>query len=75
MQGMVSKALYVYVDVIPISALEPTTAPTVVTPLQNIMVRPGQPIHLVCEITGQPTPEISWQHDGRPVKPSEAQVR
>jgi hypothetical protein len=46
-------------------ALEPTEAPSFITPLSNVMARAGQKIKLECEITGLPTPAISWNHNGK----------
>jgi hypothetical protein len=47
------------------TALEPTEAPSFVTPLSNVMARAGQKIKLECEVTGLPAPELSWSHNGK----------
>jgi hypothetical protein len=47
------------------TALEPTETPSFVTPLSNVMARAGQKIKLECEVTGLPTPELSWSHNGK----------
>nr|CAD7575774.1 unnamed protein product [Timema californicum] len=51
-----------------VEPLEPTESPAFVTPLSNVMARAGQKIKLECEVTGLPTPELSWIHNGKPVK-------
>uniref|UniRef100_A0A914V1Q2 Ig-like domain-containing protein n=1 Tax=Plectus sambesii TaxID=2011161 RepID=A0A914V1Q2_9BILA len=34
---------------------------------QNIEVNAGNPWTLTCHVTGSPTPEVTWQRDGRPI--------
>ncbi|CAG2066231.1 unnamed protein product, partial [Timema podura] len=51
-----------------VEPLEPTESPSFVTPLSNVMARAGQKIKLECEVTGLPTPELSWIQNGKPVK-------
>ncbi|KAI5614770.1 hemicentin-1 isoform X1 [Silurus asotus] len=35
--------------------------------IQDVRVKEGQNITLVCEVTGNPVPEITWLKDGQPV--------
>ncbi|XP_066996542.2 titin isoform X1 [Anabrus simplex] len=51
-----------------VEPLEPTEAPSFIIPLSNVMARAGQKIKLECEVTGLPAPELSWSHNGKPVK-------
>lgn len=32
------------------------------------MVRTGQRVKLECEAKGEPIPELSWAHDGKPIE-------
>ncbi|XP_019884311.1 titin isoform X6 [Camponotus floridanus] len=45
-----------------------TKKPYFVTPLSNVMVRTGQRVKLECEAKGEPIPELSWAHDGKPIE-------
>ncbi|XP_072764140.1 uncharacterized protein [Anoplolepis gracilipes] len=45
-----------------------TKKPYFVTPLSNTMVRTGQRVKLECEAKGEPIPELSWTHDGKPIE-------
>ena len=38
------------------------------------MARVGQKIRLDCEVTGIPTPQVSWTHDGKPFTNREVKV-
>lgn len=49
-------------------ALEPTTAPEFIVPVSNTMARAGQKIKLECQVAGLPPPEVTWSHNGKPVK-------
>ncbi|XP_043261539.1 uncharacterized protein LOC122402644 [Colletes gigas] len=42
--------------------------PCFTTPLSNAMGRAGQRIKLECEARGNPTPTLTWYHDGRPIE-------
>ncbi|XP_068967253.1 titin isoform X4 [Bombus flavifrons] len=42
--------------------------PYFVAPLSNAMGRAGQRVKLECEAKGNPTPTLTWYHDGRPVE-------
>ncbi|XP_076636076.1 uncharacterized protein LOC143349064 isoform X2 [Colletes latitarsis] len=44
--------------------------PCFITPLSNAMGRAGQRIKLECEVRGNPTPTLTWYHDGRPIEES-----
>lgn len=46
----------------------PTEKPIFVIPLSNVMARAGQKIKLECEVSGLPTPSLTWSHNGKPVK-------
>ena len=61
-------AVIIYSTVHLISALEPTEIPSFITPLTNVMARAGQKIKLECEVTGLPSPDISWSHNTKPIK-------
>jgi hypothetical protein len=50
------------------TALEPTEAPSFITPLSNVMARAGQKIRLECEVAGLPMPELSWSHNGKAIQ-------
>ncbi|XP_075228866.1 zormin isoform X2 [Lycorma delicatula] len=47
---------------------EPLEGPKFVVPLSNVMARAGQKIKLECEISGEPTPQITWLFNGKQVK-------
>ncbi|XP_063235498.1 titin isoform X2 [Bacillus rossius redtenbacheri] len=51
-----------------VEPLEPTEAPTFTVPLSNVMARAGQKIKLECAVAGLPPPEVTWSHNGKPVK-------
>ncbi|XP_049784509.1 titin isoform X1 [Schistocerca cancellata] len=51
-----------------VEPLEPTETPAFIVPLTNVMARAGQKIKLECEVTGLPSPQISWSHNNKPVK-------
>ena len=37
-------------------------------PLSNVMARAGQKFKLECQLTGLPTPTVTWFHNNKPVK-------
>ena len=39
----------------------------VVIPLKNITTQEGKPITLACKVEGEPTPQIAWYKNGRPL--------
>ena len=39
-------------------------------PLSNMDVLAGQPLTLKCTVGGDPVPDITWYHSGRPVRKS-----
>lgn len=41
--------------------------PTILEPLKCEVVKEGEPAVLTCQITGTPTPKITWMKDGKPV--------
>lgn len=43
-------------------------APEVLEPLKNLTVREGESVVLTTQIVGNPTPQITWFKDGKPVK-------
>lgn len=43
------------------------TSPSVVSPLNSLTVMDGETISLLCEISGQPWPTISWFRDNNPI--------
>ncbi|XP_031348623.1 titin isoform X3 [Photinus pyralis] len=47
---------------------EKTENPFFTIPLSNVMARAGQKIKLECEVSGLPTPSLTWSHNGKPVK-------
>ncbi|KAL3275186.1 hypothetical protein HHI36_019955 [Cryptolaemus montrouzieri] len=51
----------------------PTQAPSIISPLSNVMARAGQKIKLECEVTGLPTPELVWYQNGYPLKETREQ--
>ncbi|CAG9864548.1 unnamed protein product [Phyllotreta striolata] len=51
-----------------VTPAQPAEAPTIVSPLSNVMARAGQKIKLECEIAGLPAPTLTWSHNGKPVK-------
>lgn len=51
-----------------ILAREPAESPTFSVPLSNVMARAGQKIKLECEVSGLPPPQLTWSHNGKPVK-------
>ena len=53
-----------------VQSLLPLLPPQFSRPLANIEARPGKEILLECEITGCPTPSLTWFRDNKPVKPS-----
>ena len=51
-----------------IATSEIREAPMFNEPLVNVEVTTGQPLHLECQISGLPTPEISWRHNNKPIQ-------
>ncbi|PSN29187.1 hypothetical protein C0J52_25667 [Blattella germanica] len=43
-------------------------SPSFVQRLTNVRVMDGEEVHFVCQVTGKPTPRISWFHKNEPVK-------
>ena len=42
-------------------------APVFHEPLINVEVITGQPLHLECQVSGIPTPELTWKHNNKPI--------
>lgn len=63
----------VHVRVIDKSAQEKKVGdpPCVVTPLEGLVVKDGDPVTMSCEISGSPKPEVIWLHDGKKVEDCE----
>ena len=51
-----------------IATTEIREAPMFNEPLVNVEVTTGQPLHLECQISGLPSPEISWRHNNKPIQ-------
>ncbi|KAG8223452.1 hypothetical protein J437_LFUL001944, partial [Ladona fulva] len=51
-----------------VKAIEPSEAPMFVVPLSNVMARAGLKLKLECEVTGLPTPKLTWTHNGKLIK-------
>ena len=45
-------------------------APVFHEPLVNVEVITGQPLHLECQISGIPSPDLTWKHNNKPILPS-----
>lgn len=43
-------------------------APTIITPLESVIIMDGEPIKLSCKIKGLPWPRIDWYHNDTPVQ-------
>lgn len=50
---------------------DPATAPVIVSPLNDIEVKEGDPIVLEAGITGTPLPAIQWLLEDQPIFPSD----
>ena len=48
------------------------SAPEVVKGLNNVTVKDGEPLELVCEFKGDPEPHVSWHKNGEPLVSSDA---
>ncbi|XP_037089116.1 titin-like isoform X2 [Pollicipes pollicipes] len=46
----------------------PSETPRFTTPLSNVMARAGQKLRLECAVRGLPHPQLTWLHNGRPVR-------
>lgn len=42
--------------------------PCIISPLQGLIVKDGDPLTLSCEISGCPKPEVVWFHNGKKVE-------
>ncbi|KAK8383211.1 hypothetical protein O3P69_011607 [Scylla paramamosain] len=51
-----------------VTAMEVTERPKFTMPLSNVMARAGQKFKLECQVTGLPTPTVTWFHNNKPVK-------
>ncbi|XP_055374379.1 obscurin isoform X3 [Condylostylus longicornis] len=49
-----------------------TSTPKFIKPLKDLKVTIGEPIELEAQITGFPSPEIKWQKDDVPLRPTQA---
>lgn len=58
----------IYINIL--AAQISTKKPYFVTPLSNATVKTGQRVKLECEAKGEPIPELSWTHDGKPIEES-----
>ena len=52
-----------------ITITQPTDLKSDFPEQQTIQV--GQPIHLECQVSGRPLPEVTWTKDGKEIKPSD----
>lgn len=50
------------------TAVELSERPKFTMVLSNVMARAGQKFKLECQVTGNPTPTITWFHNNKPVK-------
>ena len=48
--------------------MEVTERPKFTMPLSNVMARAGQKFKLECQVTGLPTPTVTWFHNNKPAK-------
>ncbi|XP_069984239.1 titin isoform X5 [Penaeus vannamei] len=51
-----------------VTAVELSERPKFTMLLSNVMARAGQKFKLECQVTGNPTPTITWFHNNKPVK-------
>ncbi|XP_037781353.1 LOW QUALITY PROTEIN: titin-like [Penaeus monodon] len=51
-----------------VTAVELSERPKFTMVLSNVMARAGQKFKLECQVTGNPTPTITWFHNNKPVK-------
>ena len=51
--------------ILSVESVELLETPQIIVPLSNVMARVGQKIKIECQLSGVPTPEIFWTHDGK----------
>ncbi|XP_042876868.1 titin-like isoform X4 [Penaeus japonicus] len=51
-----------------VAAVELSERPKFTMPLSNVMARAGQKFKLECQVTGNPSPTVTWFHNTKPVK-------
>ena len=43
-------------------------APEFIQPIQDVEVREGEAASFVCQVKGEPQPQVMWYHDQQPIK-------